>query len=140
MGASEDEIILAIDPGRRKCGLAVVGAGGRVLYQAVAPTEEVGAVVRELVAQWRVTRLVLGDRTTSQRLREDLRRAGVTLAPTSVDEHRSSEEGRRRYFRENPPKGWRRLLPATLQTPPRPIDDYVAIILAERYLRARPSR
>ncbi len=55
-----------------------------------------------------------------------------------IDEHRSSEQGRRRYFRENPPRGWRRLLPVGLQTPPRAYDDYVAVVLAERYLASRP--
>ncbi|HKM17981.1 MAG TPA: pre-16S rRNA-processing nuclease YqgF, partial [Limnochordia bacterium] len=34
----------------------------------------------------------------------------------------------------HPPRGWRRLLPVSLQTPPVPIDDYVAVILAQRYL------
>ena len=79
---------------------------------------------------------MLGNRTAASLARERLRAAGVTREPELVDEHHSSEEGRRRYFQANPPKGWRRLLPIGLQTPPKPYDDYVAILLAERYVRA----
>ena len=129
--------LLAIDPGSDKCGLAVVTGDGRVLQQAVVSADDIGPVVARLVPERGVTHLLLGDRTAAQNVRESLRRAGVSLDPIVVDEHRSSEEGRRRYFRSNPRRGWRRLLPVTLQTPPRPYDDHVAIVLAERYLRAR---
>ena len=66
--------------------------------------------------------------------REQLEASGVGMEVTLVDEHRSTEEARRRYFVDNPPSGWRRLMPRGLLTPPVPYDDYVAIILAERYL------
>ncbi len=129
-------LILAIDPGREKCGVAVMASGGEVLHQGVVPAAEIGGVVRELLERYEVAHLVLGNRTAGGSVRERLQAAGVTRVPELVEEHRSSEEGRRRYFRANPPKGWRRLLPIDLQTPPKPYDDYVAILLAERY-RAR---
>ena len=37
------------------------------------------------------------------------------------------------YWREHPPRGLMRLIPVTMQVPPVPVDDYVAVILAERY-------
>ena len=46
----------------------------------------------------------------------------------------TSVKARERYWEHNPRRGWRRLLPATLQTPPEPVDDFVALILAERVL------
>ena len=131
--------LLAVDPGRDKCGLAVVTEEGRVLHQAVVSAADVGGEAARLIAEFGVTRLLLGDRTAAGKIREQLRRAEVPLEPVVVDEHRSSEEGRRRYFQENPRRGWRRLLPVTLQTPPRPYDDYVAVVLAERYLRAQSA-
>ncbi len=136
-GGREKLVLLAIDPGRQKCGVAVVEAGARVLHQEVVGAAEVGEVARDLLARYGVTQLVLGDRTAAKGVRQALREAGVSLTPTVVDEHRSSEEGRRRYFQANPPRGWRRLLPVTLQTPPGPYDDYVAVVLAERYVRSR---
>jgi len=126
--------ILAVDPGRDKCGVAVVEPNGRVLHKAVAATENIAGDIRRLVGEYQVERLVLGDRTAANTVMRALRHAHLPLSPILVDEHRSSELGRKRYFQENPPRGWRRLLPLTLQTPPRPYDDYVAVVLAERYL------
>jgi RNase H-fold protein (predicted Holliday junction resolvase) len=128
--------VLAVDPGREKCGIAVVGADRRVLYKAVVPTSEVGDAVESAAREHAVERLILGDRTAAA---EVCRILGdrVELTAVMVDEHHSSEQGRQRYFDENPPRGWRRLIPLGLQTPPRPYDDYVAVVLAERYLDSR---
>jgi len=133
-GGEQPDAVLAIDPGREKCGLAVVQLDGAVLHQAVVPASGVGTAAAELFGRYRITRLLLGDRTAARQVAEALRRARLPLQPVIVDEHRSSEEGRRRYFQANPRRGWRRLLPTTLQTPPRAYDDYVAVVLAERYL------
>jgi len=131
--------VLAIDPGRHKCGLAVVDQQGRPLHQAVVPTREVGAVAASLVAEHAVAHLLVGDRTAAREVCRLLAAAGLPLAPTLVDEHHSSEQARRRFFQENPPRGWRRLLPTSLQTPSRPCDDYVALLLAERFLAEPPA-
>jgi hypothetical protein len=132
--------VLAVDPGRDKCGLAVMESDRRVLYHAVVPTGDVAQAAARLVEEYQVNRLAVGDRTAAQRVCRALASAGLPLKPVLVDEHRSSEQGRRRYFRDNPPRGWRRLVPVTMQTPSRPYDDYVAIVLAERYLAARGGR
>jgi RNase H-fold protein (predicted Holliday junction resolvase) len=130
---AQPQHVIAIDPGRDKCGLAVVRADGRVLQKAVVPARQIGQVVERLLADYPGSVLALGDRTAARDIREIIRER-VPISPVLVDEHRSTEQGRRRYFRENPPRGWRRLLPIGLQTPPRPYDDYVAVVLAERYL------
>jgi hypothetical protein len=49
-----------------------------------------------------------------------------------VDEYRTTEEAKKLYWQVNPPKGWRRFLPVTMQVPPEPVDDLVAVILARR--------
>ena len=136
MVSAENQVgaVLAIDPGRDKCGLAVVRIDGVVLHQAVVRAAEVGGVAAGLFARYRIDYLVLGDRTATRAVAVQLHAANLPLEPVVVDEHRSTEEGRRRYFQANPGKGWRRLLPVTLQTPPQPYDDYVAIVLAERFL------
>jgi len=128
--------VVAVDPGRDKCGIAVVEEGGEVLHKGIVPAARVGHEVARLAKEYGAGRLLLGDRTAAQQVRRAVADAGCPLDALPVDEHRSSEQGRRRYFRDNPPRGWRRLLPVGLQTPPRPYDDYVAVILAERYLAA----
>jgi hypothetical protein len=50
-----------------------------------------------------------------------------------VDETDTSYRARALYFADHPPRGWRRLVPLGLQLPPRPIDDYAALLIARRY-------
>jgi hypothetical protein len=50
-----------------------------------------------------------------------------------ISEDNSSREGRRRFLETNR-QGWRRLVPLGLQSPWRPYDDYVAVVLGERFL------
>ena len=44
-----------------------------------------------------------------------------------------------RFLRAHPERGWKRLLPPGLRSPDRPYDDFVAVILAERYLDGQRS-
>ena len=52
-----------------------------------------------------------------------------------VDEKYSTEEARELYWELFPPKGWRRLIPLGLQTPPEPLDGYAAVVQARRFLQ-----
>jgi len=129
--------ILAIDPGHQKCGVAVVNEEGIPLTQKVIAFEELRTTVEQLIAKYAVECIVLGDRTHSKVYRKILR--DFQLPIEMVNEDRSSIEGRMRYLRENS-RGLKRLLPLGLRTPDRPYDDYVAVILAERYLAKRKHR
>ena len=44
-------------------------------------------------------------------------------------------QGRKLYFQENPPKGWKKLIPLGMQVPPVPVDDYAAIVIGRKYLK-----
>jgi hypothetical protein len=111
----------------------LVQCDGRVLHKAVVPAGEIGQVVARLLEDYPCSALALGDRTAASDIEAAIGER-VQVEAVFVDEHRSTEQGRRRYFRDNRPRGWRRLLPIGLQTPPCPYDDYVAVVLAERYL------
>jgi len=130
-------LLLAIDPGRAKCGVAVLDGASRVLLQRVVLTGDLVTALQEIVAIHPPTTVVLGDRTGQEAVAEAVRQALPAVPVELVDEHHSSLEARRRYFAEHPPRGWRRLLPSSLQTPPVPVDDWVAVILGERYLAQR---
>lgn len=130
---AEPRHVIAVDPGRDKCGLALVSSDRRVLHKAVVPATDIGEIVRRLLHDHPGAVLVLGDRTAAKDIGIALDER-VQVSAVLVDEHRSTEQGRRRYFQDNPPRGWRRLLPLGLQTPPCPYDDYVAVVIAERYL------
>lgn len=130
------EVIIAIDPGQEKCGLALLRFTGEVVFQDVVARHRLAEEVRRLHQAHHPRVIVVGDRTGAREVVPLLEELHLATPVQLVDEHRSSEEGRRRYFAANPPRGWRRLLPRGLLTPGRPHDDYVAIILGERYLEA----
>lgn len=134
----EPQLIIAIDPGTDKCGVAVVDRHRGCLHRSVEAAAEIAAVLGELAQQYPGARLVIGDGTGSESFAIRLRKAGVLDKlgePAFVNEYRSSEEARRLYL-EDHRKGWRRLIPLGLQTPDAPIDDYVAEVLARRYFDA----
>ncbi len=128
------ERIIALDPGRQKCGMAVFDDGSLVHKRVLATGE-----LKSEVLQWynEHSQLLVGDRTGSKNFISELREMfGIMKEDIIlVDEHRTTLEARTRYWQEHPPKGWRRWLPTTMQEPPEPVDDYVAVILAERYFR-----
>lgn len=126
--------IMAVDPGRDKCGLAVLDSEGRILWRRVIPTEELAARARELAEGQRAKRLLLGNGTTHRQAEQRLREALPELAIEVVDEYRTTEMARQLYWKLSPPRGWRRLVPLGLQVPPEPVDDLVAVILAQRAL------
>ena len=129
--------ILAIDPGRDKCGLAVLDHGKQVLWHSVVPTKELLPVSMELIRQYGFQTVILGNQTFSgdvRRMLEPLLDQQLVHEIIFVDEHGSTEAARALYWQAFPPTGWRRFLPLGLLAPPCAIDDFAAIILGERFL------
>ena len=100
-------MIAAIDPGREKCGIAILRENGDVVEHSVIATvwltEELGERIR-------------------------------LYNPSEADEYRTTDDAKRAYWEDNPPTGWRRFFPTSMQVPPVPVDDYAAVILGQRYL------
>ena len=124
--------IMGIDPGRDKCGVAVLSAAGDIQFQRVVPTDDLDAVIKTLAADFDIATVILGDGTTHKAAAEKISAAGLTYQ--LVDEKHTTEEARRLYWQKNPPHGWRRLLPTSMQVPPEPVDALVAEILVRRFL------
>jgi RNase H-fold protein (predicted Holliday junction resolvase) len=126
--------ILGFDPGKDKCGVAVMGIDLALLYHQVVLTAETIDRLRDLCQHYSVTQIVIGDQTTSKQWQQQLTTAFPTLPISLVDERYSSLEARDRYWQMYPPNFLTSLIPQGMRQPPRPIDDIVAIILIERYL------
>jgi RNase H-fold protein (predicted Holliday junction resolvase) len=129
-----NETILGFDPGKDKCGVAVMD-GDRLLYHQVLLTAEVISQINNLVEQYQVDRIVMGNQTTAKQWQQKLTTAFPALPITLVDERYSSLEARDRYWQMYPANFLTKLIPQGMRQPPRPIDDLVAIILIERYLK-----
>jgi len=127
-------VILGFDPGRDKCGVAVVGDNQQVYYHQVVAANDAIATVESLCSQFSVQLVVMGNQTTSRTWKQQMRAVlPESIQIVEVDERYSSLQARDRYWEMYPPQGLSRLLPQGMRVPPRPIDDIVAIILVERY-------
>ena len=129
--------ILAIDPGREKCGAAVLDPEKTVLWHGVVATADLLALSRELTRQYGLRTVILGNQTYSGEIRgtlQSLLDSQLVSEIIFVDERGSTEAARSRYWQVFPPSGWRRFLPRGLLIPPCAIDDFAAIILGERFL------
>ena len=125
--------ILAVDPGRSKCGLALVTADGPQ-FRAIVPTTEIGQTCQYLLGQHPQAELIVGDGTGAQDVVAALKQALPDVPQTLVPERDSTLRARDRYFRDQPTPWWQRLLPRGMRVPPRPVDDYAAVVLAEEFL------
>ncbi|GAB4132029.1 MAG: hypothetical protein Fur0036_18470 [Fimbriimonadaceae bacterium] len=136
---SPSRIALAIDPGSSKCGVAVVSqthAGDtNILHRSVVPNEDLVAAIRELRATHNPDLVVIGSGTGGRILLRQLREEWPSLSILAVDERNTTQMARERYWLHHGRRGWRLLLPSSMQVPPEPVDDFAAVILAERALQ-----
>ncbi len=128
--------VLAIDPGRQKCGLAVVDQQQGCLARLIVDRSQLKEQVLVWLEQWKAEKVLVGGATGSKTVVEELK-ASLSTCLSVVDEFRTTERARTRYFQDNPPRGWWRLVPLGLQVPPVAIDDYAAVIMGEDYLKAK---
>ncbi|GFE70710.1 pre-16S rRNA-processing nuclease YqgF [Chroococcus sp. FPU101] len=126
--------ILGFDPGKDKCGLAVVDKNRQILFHQVIVSEDALQVIQSLSKRFSVQLLVMGNQTTSKAWKAKIENC-ISFQIVLVDEHNSTLEARDRYWLMYPPQGLQKLIPQGMRIPPRPVDDIVAILLVERYLQ-----
>ncbi|WP_293727947.1 hypothetical protein [uncultured Phascolarctobacterium sp.] len=130
---------LGIDPGRSKTGLALVAADGSILALRIAVTDSIASELRIFAGQEQPAQIIMGDGTNSKAIGVAVQKVFPNTVLALVGEAHSTEEARSLYWQENPPKGWRRLLPLGLQVPPEPLDAYAAVVQVRRWLAQNKS-
>jgi RNase H-fold protein (predicted Holliday junction resolvase) len=127
--------VLGLDPGTRKCGYAVVTAVDTPpLALGIIPIEALAERLRDVIAGTPVALAAIGRGTNAAVVADVVRSLGVAVE--LVDERETSLLARARFFADHPPRGWRRIVPRGMLLPDRPIDDYAALLIAERFLKA----
>lgn len=127
-------IIMGFDPGRDKCGVAIMNDQAEVLYSQVIRADQVENLLPQLFSQFTCQVLVMGNQTTSQLWQNQLQIILPSIPIILLDERYTTAQARQRYWQIYPAKGLTKLIPLGMRSPPRPVDDIVAIILIERYL------
>lgn len=126
---------VGIDPGRTKCGIAVVFEDGARANLAVVPTGDVEQRIDEEVRAGGVAALCVGHATTSGAIIELCESRWPSIPLHVVDETNTTFEARERYFVDHPPRGLWRLVPRGLLVPKGPLDGYAALLIVERFRR-----
>lgn len=127
--------ILAVDPGRDKIGVAVVDGEKNVYFKEIIPSEEFETYIRKVVNKYNIDIIIIGDGTGCQQVKNILVKSlGEDVFMKIVGEDFSTFEAEKRYRKEHPPSGWKKLLFFLEWRPQKPVDDYAAVLLAERYI------
>lgn len=131
----DSSMILGFDPGRQKCGLAVMGVDQTIHWHQVVVASQVIDSINALREIYPISLLIMGNQTTSKEWLQVLNeKYALDLDIVQVDERNSTLEARSRYWQIYPPQGIHRFIPQSLRKINHPIDDIVAILLIERYL------
>lgn len=126
--------ILAIDPGREKTGIAIL-KNSDVLEHKIINSEELVQIIKSLLEKYIIKTIVMGNGTSSKKKYDLLKQEFIDRDIVLINEYRTTDEARKLYFQENPPKGWKKLIPLGMQVPPVPVDDYAAIVIGRKYLK-----
>jgi len=108
----EEEIIIAIDPGTKKCGYAVVDFNLSILQREVISTDETTKAIEGSLNIYKIDKIVLGNGTNYKSIEEKLKNLFPQL----------------------------KIIPLSLRVPPGHYDDFAAVFLAEKYFRNKISR
>ena len=127
-------VIISIDPGKAKCGIAVVNSSGEVLKREVVSTTIIVETLSEFINKYSAEKFLIGSGTFSKTVKKMITDLLPNITIEVVDEKHSTEVARKLYFKEYPPKGIFKIIPLGLQIPPVPYDDFAAVVLAKKYL------
>jgi len=131
----EEEIIISIDPGTKKCGYAAVDSNLSVLQRKVIPTEKIAGTIEDSLNIYKINTIILGNGTNYKNIEKRLKNHFPRLRIILIEEEFSTLEARKKYFEAHPPRGISKLIPLSLRVPSCHYDDFVAVILAEKYFR-----
>jgi RNase H-fold protein (predicted Holliday junction resolvase) len=134
--------VIGIDPGRAKCGYAVVTESGERLALEVIPITDLERRMETDIVRSSIAMICIGHATNSREIERLCSERWPAIPRATVDETNTSLEARGRYFDEHPPKGLMRLIPRGLLTPKEAMDGYAALIIIERWMasRGQPSK
>ncbi|MBE3128040.1 MAG: Holliday junction resolvase RuvX, partial [Candidatus Atribacteria bacterium] len=107
----EEEIIIAIDPGTKKCGYAVVDSNLSVLQREVVPTGKITKTIEDSLNIYKINKIILGNGTNYKNVEERLKNHFSLLKIVLIEEKFSTLEARKKYFEAHPPRGILKIIP-----------------------------
>ncbi len=126
-------MILAIDPGREKVGTVLYRVGEGIVERKVLSLGDFPGYLSFLEGRFEIDLVLIGNGTGSDYIKDLVEKKEKRFK--LIPEGKSTEEARRLYLAENPPRGLKKLVPKGLLSPSRDIDDFAAEVLLLRFLK-----
>ena len=124
--------LISIDPGKCKCGLVLVDLNQKKVDQAIVlNTEALPKYVRNLINFENISKVIIGNGTTSEQNIEKLEFINKDLI--IVEEKNTTLRAKKRYFELFPIRGLKTLLPKEIFILNINLDAVSALIILEDY-------
>ena len=126
--------LIAIDPGKRKCGLVLAELSEKKVYEAIIIKSEVlEDYVRNLNNVEDISKIIIGNGTTSKDIREKLNFFKKEII--TFEEKNTTFRAKSRYFELFPIRGLKFLVPREVFILNKNLDALSALIILEDYCR-----
>ena len=128
--------VIAIDPGKSKCGLVLAEISEKKVYKAIIlKSELLENYVRNLIAAEDISQIIIGNGTTSREIREKLyffKKEIITF-----EEKNTTYRAKARYFQLFPISGLKFFLPREVFILNKNLDAISALIILEDYCKTK---
>ena len=128
--------VIAIDPGKSKCGLVLAKKSEKKVYKAIIlKSELLENYVRNLITAEDISQIIIGNGTTSREIREKLyffKKEIITF-----EEKNTTYRAKGRYFELFPVSGLKFLIPREVFILNKNLDAVSALIILEDYCKTK---
>ena len=124
--------VIAIDPGKSKCGLVLVEISEKKVFKAIiVKSELLEKYVRNLIKSEDISQIIIGNGTTSREIREKLNFFKKEII--IFNEKNTTYRAKERYFELFPISGLKFLVPREIFIMNKNLDAIAALIILEDY-------
>ena len=128
--------VLAIDPGKSKCGLVLAEISEKKVYKAIIlKSESLENYVRNLIAAEDISQIIIGNGTTSGKIREKLYFFKKEII--IFEEKNTTYRAKARYFELFPISGLKFLMPREVFILNKNLDAISALLILEDYCKTK---
>ena len=128
--------VITIDPGKSKCGLVLAEISEKKVYEAIIlKSELLENYVRNLITVEDISKIIIGNGTTSREIREKLyffKKEIITF-----EEKNTTYRAKARYFELFPISGLKFLMPKEIFIINKNLDAISALIILEDYCKTK---
>ena len=128
--------VITIDPGKSKCGLVLAEINEKKVYKAVIlQSELLEDYVRALITVEDISKIIIGNGTTSRKIREKLDFFKQEII--TFEEKNTTYRAKARYFELFPTRGLKFFLPREVFILNKNLDAISALIILEDYYKMK---